>query len=1471
MAQVKKYKNGSVLKAQRGNVIYNGKIVAKGSDITDDYMRTHFNNGVIWDDLFKKHLDSGRDLVFNETDDGLVVNVAAELGDDKKSSRWERKLGQRQKMYENPKITDIRRDLGIFKGRDFSTRKPITTHDLSNDIKLKIGEDGKILKDADYSKAKNRLAFLKTLTGVDFENDKLDFGSRKHTWDSIKNNELLASILEDPDSWDESMREIANDYGIIIEKAKPKESDKKYDPKDIDKDGEVSEDEEKLAKVKSQYDAAGSNFDKHSPYVVFDDNGNMFVTQGFNQAFGGENASFNDFLRKSKSWLPENDWLYGYSRYGNRLYKTSDIENKESDLYRLLNNAKFFDMNTNDNYSGANQVFKYLWDSPDEWNTFNSDTMYWTPKGDIDVNGLKYRPATGLYSVDDKPEGTQILEYYDPRASRNAWGRPNNYLFGLFDANGNFIENIDSSKLIPIQNGQQIAFNGIQEKIYDPSNTIYHGRIQKNYDDGKGNYIKTYWKPGGDMIIEMSDFNKWNQLNNGNSAFVLPKELTEVINRNPMFWENLLKNVSRENFIATLRNAVTSMFHEAVVPFNTKGFDQSDLLWNKNKAIQELGFTGDDYDLFYKLMDKLGSRNGKSTYDREREYLVPLYNAVEYRQGGGLIGTTVKDNYKSNTVKVENSKDINKAVGTDNNGLTNADKMQIASIVLDLGSLGLTAVPVYGNIAASVAGVGGTAAQFSADVKRDGLDWGDAGALAVGLGLDALTLIPGFGSAAKLGKIGKAITKMAPVIKGVLLGVGAIDGVKGLSNILSGNYSIDDFRSVANGLMAGMGIGRKVGELKSSKMKTPVNAEPIKPKTANDFKKEYIDDFVNRNPNSTKFGDSDVEWYDRASGTVTSYDKAAKGLTGYKNVETNEEFKLNEGIQKVKAAYERVLAGAKNMTSGIWGSKNNPLSDNFRWRSSNRTLGSTPDEIITAYKANPNAVSRLANIDEGIANELRSAGFKVETTPYVKAKVSKDESISQPSPRSTIDQPIVVNAEDIAVDASPINPVAKGQFDYFEYKPQVMPRMLTSGNNSSLIWIPRRNKMESYSRQLNGWIPSRSFRMWNPYSTRIYNMPERSIRYYLPQSSSRYLLPAPEGTQLTLFKSGGKIKKCENGDPGLATSGRTVSDRDIVRPDFTKQLIDIARHANAFSGRSSQSKLMEKSIDAARYNNVLPQYDKLSAVSGLGTLMQRRNAEAQALNNAYANVPKTSDFTQYLTLANSRAEKALNSERMLNLDINNLLTHNERYNLEKDNLEKEKTAQLINDQRRRDAAIESALWQERAGKKAGDVEQIERGLEQIRSDYNQHQLLKRESELYQESANLNAAAQREIKPIQDRINQIISDEKFNWANPGEEYKNLMNQIQLIYDKYNFDLGSLKLKKTISPFTGEYLSFNQPRRTDIKHTPEDRTIYHDKKGGKLNKSSSEMNHERILKSIENDNKRMLQLNENILKLLKQALK
>jgi hypothetical protein len=317
------------------------------------------------------------------------------------------------------------------------------------------------------------------------------------------------------------------------------------------------------------------------------------------------------------------------------------------------------------------------------------------------------------------------LEYFDPKGQRDSWGRPISYHYGIFDKSGNYKEDVDASKLVPIQGGQQLAFNGIQERIYNPDNTTYHGRVQSVYDDGNGNYIKTYWKPGEDMIVEMSDFNKWNQLGNGKMAFRLPKNLSEIINSNPEFWSNLLKSAGRENFIATLRNAVSSGATE-LIPFTVQGIDEMNET-NRNNIGIELGFSKTDLADFLEYLNKIGDSNGKSTSYREREYLVPLYTPIESKQKGGLISTTVADNKSVRSVKVEDPKDINKAAGTNNKGmsfdsLTSADKMQLASILMDLGSLGLTMIPGVGGIAAATAGVGGTAAQFSADVKRDGLD-----------------------------------------------------------------------------------------------------------------------------------------------------------------------------------------------------------------------------------------------------------------------------------------------------------------------------------------------------------------------------------------------------------------------------------------------------------------------------------------------------------------------------------------------------------------------------------------------------------------------------------------------------------------------------------------------------------------------------------------------------------------------------
>lgn len=70
------------------------------------------------------------------------------------------------------------------------------------------------------------------------------------------------------------------------------------------------------------------------------------------------------------------------------------------------------------------------------------------------------------------------------------------------------------------------------------------------------------------------------------------------------------------------------------------------------------------------LMAKLGKRNGMSTNDRERAYLMPLYRPVESKQKGGLIGTTVADDRTPKIIKVEDVKDINSAAGTENRGIS---------------------------------------------------------------------------------------------------------------------------------------------------------------------------------------------------------------------------------------------------------------------------------------------------------------------------------------------------------------------------------------------------------------------------------------------------------------------------------------------------------------------------------------------------------------------------------------------------------------------------------------------------------------------------------------------------------------------------------------------------------------------------------------------------------------------------------
>ena len=126
-----------------------------------------------------------------------------------------------------------------------------------------------------------------------------------------------------------------------------------------------------------------------------------------------------------------------------------------------------------------------------------------------------------------------------------------------------------------------------------------------------------------------------------------------------------------------------------------------------------------------------------------------------------------------------------------------------------------------------------------------------------------------------------------------------------------------------------------------------------------------------------------------------------------------------------------------------------------------------------------NSVARLANLNEDVANQIRSVGYSVETNPYVRAKIRNEDIVGDGAPARGVVVDTDVNRVTPDVE-EPVIVIPRGQFDDSEFVMPDIPsnlRMLTSGDNTSLVFVPRKSRMGSYSRQLNGWIPSRRFRM----------------------------------------------------------------------------------------------------------------------------------------------------------------------------------------------------------------------------------------------------------------------------------------------------------------------------------------------------------------------------------------------------------
>lgn len=314
------------------------------------------------------------------------------------------------------------------------------------------------------------------------------------------------------------------------------------------------------------------------------------------------------------------------------------------------------------------------------------------------------------------------------------------------------------------------------------------------------------------------------------------------------------------------------------------------------------------------LVDELQSN--RPNYRGQPWNRTPKNIFIPKHQSGGRINYGKVENKNiDSSIKANKVGDPSKAASNAevaSGDLTKADKLQIASIAGDVASL-IAAIPTGGNPIAGGLGYASTLAQFGSDVSRDGFDGRDVGNLLLGLGLDTVSLLPGIGIAGKTAKLAKAVKKSAKLLKPVLLSAGAYNAAKAVTNIASGNGTLDDWKSLSIGLFAIKGI-------------------------KNEVQGRLMTEYKGKAPKVTK-------------------------------AETESTGKLGKLTNKAKGVIEDINS---NTFSGSY----NPFSKNFRWRMSNRSLPKDFKlSELNGNTSKLRTLGRLIEENPNIAKEVQSKGW----------------------------------------------------------------------------------------------------------------------------------------------------------------------------------------------------------------------------------------------------------------------------------------------------------------------------------------------------------------------------------------------------------------------------------------------------------------------------------------------------------------
>ena len=576
-----------------------------------------------------------------------------------------------------------------------------------------------------------------------------------------------------------------------------------------------------LARIKQEASKYGDYDTLLSYGLKWDDNQKRFVI-GENWVFNpNQNYHFNDYFRDS-NYYGNREKLLGKVLFNGVLYNENEASDPGSNLYNLLrSNGGYFDLASKGDYQSAESKMINYWGNPVEWSR--------VPQGRYSnalTSNHRFQDVTGLY--DGIQPGQQLVRYFEVNPNNaDAFGTyETKYM--LLDKNGDLVQDdVDINNYTKKIEATEHSL-GLRDLLTsNQTNSPYNGKyITESYTDpsGKSSGIWAYVDPENpeeDVILHIDNFaSKVGGLGD-NADIKLPKEIAKLLlDKKDDSGRSIFEQIASDR---KLKEKFTNLF---TIWFKTgAGRFWQDEWSSKNNirsTLKDLGFNDDEITKYLDWWKEFWKQD-KQTRRKNIVYkpldLGSYYNTpTEYKHGGtieklekgNMVGTGAT--FKSaDTVKTIDKvyKDTDQKEVGDGQGLTKADWLDLGALATDVAALGLSLTQV-GAVAGAATGAAGSLSRFGADVTRDGFQWSDAGNLLLNLGMDAATALPILGSAAKASKTANLIRKSGKTLLKAfaLWGVGDA-ATMSLKKIINGDkWTIRDLSTVANGLNAGVSIGR---------------------------------------------------------------------------------------------------------------------------------------------------------------------------------------------------------------------------------------------------------------------------------------------------------------------------------------------------------------------------------------------------------------------------------------------------------------------------------------------------------------------------------------------------------------------------------------------------------------------------------------------------------------------------------------